>query len=177
VNDGVQLVLIPGAVSLAVAIVGYFGVRYTARASVKAKAEEVGLEKTKVQADAYTHARAALLDTTADLRKDVSDLRAALSAQAVEYRQQLTDQLGEHRQQLAELREERREYDALLHGRLDVLEAQRSSDGDRIRALEAQRDADRGRIESLVAYARQLIQQLREHQIVPRPAPPGLNFD
>lgn len=168
-SDGLKLVLSLVAPAL-VAVIGVYGVRYTARQTTKAKASELDLEKTKVQADAYTHARAALLDTTADLRKDVSDLRAAMSAQAVEHRQQVTDQAAEHRRQIAELREERREHDAMFNARMDDLESQHDEDRRRIQDLNKV-------IESLNAYIRALIRMLRDRQIVPPPAPPGMTFD
>jgi chromosome segregation ATPase len=181
VSEGVRVALTTGIFVICAAVIGWFGVRYTVRSSAKALDEAAALkkeaaaaavaaEKATAEAGSYVRAREALSATIGDLRTDVADLRAALAEEGKRHREQLTEQDQRHRQQIAELREERREQLTALNERLDEMEAKRDNDRRLIQDLNKL-------IESLNDYIRQLIRVLRDHRIVPPPAPPGMHFD
>ena len=151
-SEGVQTVLVSGVVSLVVAVLGFYGIRFTARQSTQAK-------RSEIEAGAYTRAKDILEAAATRQDKEI----ARLGAQAIEQEER-------HRRQIAELREERREHDGLLNSRLDEMESQRLSDKQRIEALENRNNA-------LGSYIRALIRLLRDNEISPPPAPPGMIFD
>jgi septal ring factor EnvC (AmiA/AmiB activator) len=159
VSDGVLQALAGGAVTIIGAAFVYFGVRFTARQSTKAKKEEV-------EAGAYTRAQGIWEAATTRQDKELTRLAAALDEQEERHRR-----LDErHRQEIAELREERREQIAALNSRIDELEARDDASRQRIQALEA-------REQTLGSYIRTLIGVMRENKIDPPPAPPGMTFD
>lgn len=162
-SDGLQIALIAATASLITGIVGFFGVRFTARQSAKAQAKALALEdgriaagvareKLKIESQAYERAQETLLKTIAELRNDVASLR---SAQA--------EDKAAHRREIDELRAERREQIIALNSRVDE--------------VEAQRDGDRKVIESLNAYVRALLRLLRDNKIPPLQPPDGMHFD
>lgn len=169
-SEGLQTVLVSGAVSIVVAVVSVYGVRFTARQSTKAKALETKLKEDEVRAAAYTEARESYRELVADLRQEISGVRKAQEEDRQKHRTELDELREAHRQQIADLRDERREQLTGLNDRLDQMEEQRGNDRRRIESLNRL-------IEALNDYIRQLIRVLRNHEIVPPPAPPGMHFD
>jgi hypothetical protein len=163
VSEGAWVALGGGAISVIGIALTVWGSRFVAKVSAKAQLKSVELEETKVRAGAYAEARESYRELVADLRKEISGVRAAQEEDRARHRQELTEQDERQRKQIAELREERREQLTALNNRLDELEARDAASQERIRALGA--------------YIRQLIGVLREHEIVPPPAPPGITFD
>lgn len=162
-SEGVQIALVSGGFVFFGTIASYFGVRFTARQSAKAKETEAEIEQKRIDAAAYERAEKSWERITAGLEKEVARINAALERDREVHRAELAEQDERHRQQIAELREERREQLTALNDRLDEMEAQRGR--------------DRSMIEALNAYIRQLLRLLRDNQIVPPPAPPGMHFD
>lgn len=165
-----QTVLISGGLVLLGTIVTVLGSKAVAKLSARAQLKTAEIEEDKVRAQAYTEARETYREMVADLRKEIGGVRTAQTEDRESHRRELTAQDERHRKQIADLREERREHDALLNTRLDELETQRDRDRERIQALES-------RNQGLVTYVRQLIRLLRDHEIVPPPAPTGFTFD
>lgn len=162
-SDAVQTVLIQGGLVFLGVIVTALGSKAVAKLSAKAQLKGVEIEEDKVRAQAYTEARETYREMVSDLRKEISGVRLAQAEDRRSHQEQLTEQDDRHRKQIAELREERREQLTALNERLDD--------------MEARDDASQKRIRELVTYARQLIRLLRDNEIVPPPAPPGMNVD
>lgn len=176
-GEGFWVALVGGGLTLGGVIATVWGSRFVAKVSAKSQAKTAEIEEDKVRAAAYTEARTTYREMVSDLRKEIAGVRAAQAEDRKSHQEQLADQEERHRTQISELREERRERDTLLNQRIDELEARDEASRKRIEALESQRDTDQRRINALDLYIRQLIRVLRDNQIVPPPAPPGMSFD
>lgn len=140
-----------------------WGAVKVAKLSSRAQLKTAEIEENKVRAGAYSEARESYRELVEDLRKEIAGVRSAQAEDRQRHREELEEIRETHRQEIADLRKERRENDARLNSRIDE--------------MEARDNLSQRRIQALGAYIRQLIGVLREHEIVPPPAPPGITFD
>jgi tRNA uridine 5-carbamoylmethylation protein Kti12 len=162
VSDAIQTVLTVFGGVVGTLLTAWGAVK-VAKLSSRAQLKTVEIEQDKVRAGAYSEARESYRELVEDLRKEIAGVRSAQAEDRTRHRAELDEIRETHRQEIADLRKERRENDARLNSRIDE--------------MEARDNLSQRRIQALGAYIRQLIGVLREHEIVPPPAPPGITFD